>query len=186
VAITYVDFVVTGDPGSARATVEQALAGRRFRMTWHDDWTGIAERGSIVAYMLVGALALYFKVGVRLMATGPGETTVRIERQSLGAYPYRWGDRGHADCEEHDVAAIRTGGRVRRRRGSAQSERGVGAQVPDIHSRCWCRTPAANDVAAEDGNLDAVDGPKREVEGALRFTMFGEHSPCLETAWADR
>ena len=84
VASTYVDFVVTGDPGSARVTVEQALAGRRFRMTWHDDWTGIAERGSKVAYMLVGALAQYFKVGVRLMAAGPDEITVRIERQSSG------------------------------------------------------------------------------------------------------
>ncbi len=83
-ASTYVDFVVTGDPGSARATVEQALAGRRFRMSWHDDWTGMAERGSKVAYMLVGALAQYFKVGVRLMAVAPGETIVRIERQSSG------------------------------------------------------------------------------------------------------
>jgi hypothetical protein len=84
VASTYVDFVVTGDPASARATVEQALAGRRFRMSWHDDWTGFAERGSKVAYMLVGALAQYFKVGVRLMAVTPGETIVRIERQSSG------------------------------------------------------------------------------------------------------
>ena len=83
-ANTYVDFVVTGDPGSARATVERALAQRQFKMTWLDDWTGIAERGSKVAYMLLGALAQYFKVGVRLMAVAPGETIVRIERQSSG------------------------------------------------------------------------------------------------------
>ena len=81
---TYVDFVVTGDPGTARTTVERALAQRKFRMTWLDDWTGIAERGSKVAYALLGAFAQYFKVGVRLMAAGPGETTVRIERQSSG------------------------------------------------------------------------------------------------------
>jgi len=84
VASTYVDFIVTGDPATARATVEGALAQRGFRMTWLDEWTGMAERGSKVAYMLLGALAQYFKVGVRLMAAGPGETTVRIERQSSG------------------------------------------------------------------------------------------------------
>jgi hypothetical protein len=33
---------------------------------------------------LVGAFSQYMKVGVRLMSAGPGETTVRIERQSSG------------------------------------------------------------------------------------------------------
>ena len=81
-----IDFLVTGDPAAARATAEQALVARKFRVTWHDDWTATAERGSATMNALAGALAQYFKVGVRLMSAGPGETTVRIERQSSG----RW------------------------------------------------------------------------------------------------
>jgi hypothetical protein len=80
-----IDFLVTGDPAAARATAEQALVARKFRVTWHEDWTATAERGSATMNALAGALAQYFKVGVRLMSAGPGETTVRIERQSSGA-----------------------------------------------------------------------------------------------------
>ena len=83
-ASKYIDFVVSGDPQTARATVERALGDRKFRITWQDDWSGVAERGSKFANFMVGAFAQYFKVGVQLMSAGPGETTVRIERQSSG------------------------------------------------------------------------------------------------------
>lgn len=83
-ATKYVDFVVSGDPRAARATAERALMDRKFQVTWHDDWTGTAERGSKVANFLVGTLAQYFQVGIRLMTAGPDETAVRIERQSSG------------------------------------------------------------------------------------------------------
>jgi len=79
-----VDFLVTGDPVAARVTAEQALVANGFRVTWHDAWTGTAERGSIVGNALAGALSQYFKVGVRLMSSETGETTVRVERQSSG------------------------------------------------------------------------------------------------------
>jgi hypothetical protein len=79
-----VEFVVTGDPATARATVQAALEARKFRMTWHDDWTATAERGNKIANLLVGAFAQYFKVGVRLMSNSPEQTTVRLERQSSG------------------------------------------------------------------------------------------------------
>jgi hypothetical protein len=83
-ATKYIDFLVAGDPTAARATAEQALVARKFGVTWHDDWTATAERGSKAANLLAGALAQYFKGGVRLMSASPGETTVRIERQSSG------------------------------------------------------------------------------------------------------
>jgi hypothetical protein len=83
-ATKYIDFQVTGDPVTARATVEEALVARKFQVTWSDEWTGTAERGSKVANAIVGALAQYFKVGVRLMSAQPGQTTVRIERLSSG------------------------------------------------------------------------------------------------------
>jgi len=84
VAIKYIDFLVVGDPVRARATIEEELVARKFKVKWIDDWTAVAERGSKVANALAGALAQYFKVGVRLMSEQPGETTVRIERQSSG------------------------------------------------------------------------------------------------------
>jgi hypothetical protein len=84
VAGRFIDFVVSGDPRAARATVERALIDRQFRITWTDDWTGLAERGSKAANFWLGAFAQYFKVGIRLMTAGPDQTTVRIERQSSG------------------------------------------------------------------------------------------------------
>jgi hypothetical protein len=84
VTTKYVDFLVTGDPVAACATVEEALVARKYKMTWQDGWTATAERGSKVANALAGAAAQYFKVGVRLMSARPGETTVRIERLSSG------------------------------------------------------------------------------------------------------
>lgn len=84
-AAKYFDFLVTGDPAAARATAEQALVARNFKVAWNDDWTATAERGSKVANALAGAFAQYFKIGVRLMTTEPGETMIRIESQSSGA-----------------------------------------------------------------------------------------------------
>jgi hypothetical protein len=83
-ASKHIDFVVTGDPGTAKATAERALVERKFHLTWQDEWSGTAERGNKVANVVAGALAQYFKVGVRIMSAQPGETTVRIERQSSG------------------------------------------------------------------------------------------------------
>ena len=83
-AVKYVDFKVTGDPTMARATAERALADRKFKITWTDDWSGVAERGNKVANLIVGALAQYFKVGLSLMSTGPTQTIVRVERLSSG------------------------------------------------------------------------------------------------------
>lgn len=80
----YIDFLVIGDPAAARATAEQALLARNFRVVWHDDWTATAERGSQFANALLGAFAQYFRVGVRLMSADPGETTVRMEQQTIG------------------------------------------------------------------------------------------------------
>jgi hypothetical protein len=79
-----IDFTVTGDPGAVRATVAQVLTSRGFTLTWQDDSTGIALRGSRVANILIGAFAQYFKVGVRIVAGQPGETLVRIERLPSG------------------------------------------------------------------------------------------------------
>ena len=78
------DFVLQGDPAHAKATVQQALGGRKFRLTWHDDWTATAERGNKVANALAGAAAQYFKVGVAIRSADNGNSVLRVERQSTG------------------------------------------------------------------------------------------------------
>jgi hypothetical protein len=79
-----VDLVVTGDPSRARATVAQEMAARGFRLTWADEWTAVAERGSKGANVALGALAQYFKVGLRVMSAGTGNSIVRLETLSSG------------------------------------------------------------------------------------------------------
>lgn len=83
-ALKYVDFTVTGDPARAKATAEQALTARKFRVTWNDDWTATAEQGSKVGNLLVGSFSPYFKIGVQLRSSQPGETVIRVESQSSG------------------------------------------------------------------------------------------------------
>jgi len=63
--------------GAAAALVERAAvdAGRT---------AGMPLLAADDTRYALGALAQYFKVGVRLMAAGPDEITVRIERQSSG------------------------------------------------------------------------------------------------------
>ena len=78
------DFRLQGDPAHARAAVQQALEARKFRLTWHDDWTATAERGTKVANAVAGAAAQYFKVGVAIRSADDGNSIMRVDRQSSG------------------------------------------------------------------------------------------------------
>jgi len=78
------EFTLHGDPARVRATVQQALETRKFRLTWHDEWTATAERGNKAANAVVGAAAQYFKVGVAIRSGSDGNSIMRVERQSSG------------------------------------------------------------------------------------------------------
>lgn len=81
----YFELSLTGDPARAKATVQQALEQRKFKVAWADEWTGTAERGNKVANALLGAFAQYFKVNVAIRsAPTDGQAIVRIERGSRG------------------------------------------------------------------------------------------------------
>jgi hypothetical protein len=80
----YVDFVLTGDPARAKATVSGALEQRRFRLTWRDDWTATAERGSAVANVLLGAFAQRFVFELEIRSLAEGESLVRILTRKSG------------------------------------------------------------------------------------------------------
>ena len=83
-ALKGVDYVLEGDPARARATLQEALEARKFRVAWTDDWTGYAERGNKVANALLGAFAQYFKVGVSVRSLENGQSCARIDRLSSG------------------------------------------------------------------------------------------------------
>jgi hypothetical protein len=79
-------LTVIGDSARAKATAEQALLDRKFKVNWTDDWTAIAERGNKVANALAGAMAQYMKVMVSLHSGNePGHTVIRLQKGSSGA-----------------------------------------------------------------------------------------------------
>lgn len=79
-----INFHVYGDSSRAKATVSEALAARKFKVDWSDEWTATAERGNKALNVLLGAMAQYFKVGVAVMTAPEGHSIIRIERSSSG------------------------------------------------------------------------------------------------------
>ncbi len=80
----YVDVAVRLDAAAARDRAAQELAARKFKVAWKEDWYAVAERGNKIANAFVGALAQYFKVGIRVMAGDGGVTVVRFEKLASG------------------------------------------------------------------------------------------------------
>ena len=79
-------LTVVGEPARAKATAEQALVDRRFKVSWSDDWNAVAERGNKVTNAVAGAMAQYMKVTVSLhRGAEPGQTVIRLEKASSGA-----------------------------------------------------------------------------------------------------
>ena len=83
---SFIDFMVTGDPVAARDTVEAALFEEQFQLTWQDDWTATAERGSKGANYLLGGLVKYLKLGVHIMTVQDAQIVVRLQAESSGTY----------------------------------------------------------------------------------------------------
>ncbi len=81
----YFEIQLTGDPARVKATVQQALEAKKFRVEWTEEWSGRAERGNKVANALAGALAQYFLVEVAIGSI-PDSTAslVRVSRGSRG------------------------------------------------------------------------------------------------------
>ena len=80
----YVDVAVRLDPTAAKDRATQDLQGRKYRLTWENEWYGVAEKGNKWVAMVAGAFAQYFKVGVRVMAGQDGVTVVRFEKLASG------------------------------------------------------------------------------------------------------
>ena len=77
------EIAVTGDAARARDTIARALEEQKFALTWHDEWNGVATRGSKTKQMLLGAFAQYFEVGIAVFGVDGG-AVVRLTRPSAG------------------------------------------------------------------------------------------------------
>ena len=77
------EIVVSGEPTRARATAVAALESRGFALTWTDEWSGTAEKGTRGRQLLLGGFAPHLRVGVSLHAVDVG-TVVRLTRPSTG------------------------------------------------------------------------------------------------------
>ena len=85
VATKHIDFLVVGDPATARATAIRALEERKFQLSWSDEWSAIAERGSRAANVLVGALAA--PLGWAIARDAGASPLVQVGSGILGAVP---------------------------------------------------------------------------------------------------
>lgn len=79
-----IDFTVVGDPAAAKATAAAALEASKFRLSWADDWTATAERGSKVGNALGGAFAQYIKLGLEIRSLDAAQSIVRLAQGSKG------------------------------------------------------------------------------------------------------
>lgn len=89
-----IDITVRADPATLKETAATALSAHKFRLTWDTDWHATAERGNKIVYAIAGAFAMYLKVGVRIgPGANPGESVLRLEKQSKGVGGGVWGVR---------------------------------------------------------------------------------------------
>jgi hypothetical protein len=83
-AIEHHEFPVESDPPVVRPIVETIFAKRHFRVTWRNDSTAIAKRGSRSTNFIFGILKLYVRIDIHIASDRVGECTVDIQRRSRG------------------------------------------------------------------------------------------------------
>jgi len=80
-----IDYVLTGDATAGRDAAARVLAARKFNITWTDNWTATATRGSKTKNLLLGGAAQYMEIKVTVSTIDAHHVSVRI----LGA-PAGW------------------------------------------------------------------------------------------------
>ena len=86
---SYADYIVQGDPESVRSIGDQLVRGAGFAITWTDQATGQAQRGSLPLTLVLGAFAGRKQQSVKLTLTvfagpQPGTAVLRLTRASSG------------------------------------------------------------------------------------------------------
>ena len=82
---------VTGDPTHAKGALVSVLHDQGFVVTWTDEWTGFAERGSKTKNLLLGAFAQYMRFDLNVRSGPAGQAVVSCFQTSTGAMGGVWG-----------------------------------------------------------------------------------------------
>ena len=71
-------------PEQARDAITNVLEAHGFRLTFADEWTAVAQKGSKGMNVAFGAMAQYFEFGVQIFQDPGGETILRLSRNPVG------------------------------------------------------------------------------------------------------
>lgn len=83
--MTTINFVVAGDVERAKATAVGALQQRGFRLSWSDQWTATAEKGSKAKTALLGGFSQYINLKLEVRSTqAPEQSVIRLTQGSKG------------------------------------------------------------------------------------------------------
>ncbi len=79
----YADIVVKGSVENIQNLVQRAFEWHGFKVNWNGPNSGKAEKGSIGANVLLGALAQHYSVEFMITPEGQGET-LRLHKRGSG------------------------------------------------------------------------------------------------------
>ncbi|TDQ52024.1 hypothetical protein [Actinorugispora endophytica] len=80
----YSKFVVAADTEGARSILQETLAQQQFRFSWESPQRGLAEKGSKVKAMLLGAFSVYYPYSLQIDPNPDGTVTVSLFLASTG------------------------------------------------------------------------------------------------------
>ncbi|QVQ54489.1 hypothetical protein J4H86_12955 [Spiractinospora alimapuensis] len=74
----FAKFQLTVGPADARTVLENALSEQGYRMSWENEYRGLAEKGSKTKAMLLGALAMHFKYNLQIDQAPDGSIVASV------------------------------------------------------------------------------------------------------------
>ncbi|RCV52088.1 hypothetical protein DEF23_19355 [Marinitenerispora sediminis] len=81
---TFAKFHLDAHPDASREVLHSTLAQQGYRYTWENPQQGLAEKGSKVKAMLLGAFAMHYRYALKLDANPDGSHTVSLLLNSTG------------------------------------------------------------------------------------------------------
>lgn len=77
-------FVKSQDMDSIRGMLQAAFDQNKFKVTWHDTYSGIARKGNKALNILFGALCTYHEISFNIFQTDQQQVYLHLERKSSG------------------------------------------------------------------------------------------------------
>lgn len=83
--LAFVDFLVSMPVEHLQSVLVQAFWANGFQVGWHGPWAGKAQKGSLAANVVAGALAQYYAVEFQVFP-GSWGSTLRIVKGNTGLF----------------------------------------------------------------------------------------------------